>query len=169
MKKMGIENTLHEMLEPYIPKCRYLLEAELDFPEAKGKFSIPRPFYCIGTGHFNAIEAIICYNQLGCTAIAEWLNQGIIDSVGHLPIEKYKKLQAKQTYIARIDKLRFSKPIDATDFYGIITLKKTLRLKDTIFFYADFKFDDKNNGKATGNVLSAVVLQEQPILSDVAV
>ncbi len=165
MKKMGIENTLHEMLEPYIPECRYLKEAELDFPEVRGKFSIPNPFYCIGTGHFNAVEAIICYNQLGYTMVAEWIAQGLIGSAGQIPLEEYKKLQAQSSYIARIDKLKFSNPIDATDFYGMISLEKTLRLKDTVFLSTKFKFWDENKGKATGSALSVIVLKEQPILS----
>ena len=165
MKKMGLDNTLQEMLSIYVPECKYLKKVELDFPEARGRFSIPHPFYCMKTGHFNAIELILCYNQLGYTLIAEWFDQGAIKSVNRIHLKDYKKLQAENTYIARIDNLRFSKPIDATDFHGNIIIKKTLRLKDTVFFSTEFKFWDENKGKAKGNALSAVVLKEQPILS----
>ncbi len=158
---MGIENTLHEMLKPYYPECRYLVEAELNFPTIKGRFAIPKTFYGAQSGHFNATELMICYNQICYTFFAEAFDQGLFKSVDRISLEEFKKYQLGNSYIARIDKLKFSKPINPKDFYGKITLNKTRRFNNTAFFSTEFEFSDKNGGEATGNTLIAIVLKEQ--------
>ena len=61
---------LARVLTPYKPHCRYLRTAAVRYATARsiaaasGTFSIPESCYIASTGHFNAVEFNICYNQL---------------------------------------------------------------------------------------------------------
>src|SRR5882724_11344285 len=77
---MDISDTLvADILKPYRPHARYLRSAQIThfrdkaaegiaankgLVTAAGRFSIPESCYIDDTGHFNAVEFNICYNQL---------------------------------------------------------------------------------------------------------
>src|SRR5690348_5245638 len=75
---------LENVLAPYKPHCRYLQRAHVvsgseraGLPASKGTevsahgdFAIPESCYIADTGHFNAVEFNICYNQLAYTLLA---------------------------------------------------------------------------------------------------
>jgi hypothetical protein len=59
------------VLAPYKLNCRYLLSVVAEYGQkgcslasARAEFSIPESCYIASTGHFNAVEFNICYNQL---------------------------------------------------------------------------------------------------------
>jgi FcoT-like thioesterase domain len=67
-----------EVLQPYRANAKYLHAAELTYVRSdaaandeaslvvgRGHFTIPASCYIDDTGHFNAVEFNICYNQLG--------------------------------------------------------------------------------------------------------
>src|SRR4051794_18927348 len=75
---------LERLLAPYKPGCRYLLEATLGYPTdgrapfpddpsswvaARGRFAIPSSCYVDATGHLNAVEFNIAYDQLCYAAL----------------------------------------------------------------------------------------------------
>ena len=47
----------------------------------KGRFSIPESCYIDSTGHFNAVEFNICYNQLAYVLFAGCINAGVMGKV----------------------------------------------------------------------------------------
>jgi len=159
---MSIEDTLREVIEPYISDCRYLKEAELDcngeFPKAIGKFEIPRSFYCIKTGHFNAVEAMICYNQLAYTMFGECSQKGMIGSHEPMSLEKFKSLQIV-SYIVKIKELIFKKPINPQHFHGKIELLRASNISNNLFLCTKFEFADDGEGFASGKALLAVSLE----------
>ncbi len=156
---MEVKDILKEMTAPYVAECRYLKEAEVNHPVARGRFEIPKPFYCVSTGHFNAVEAVICYNQLAYTAFATFFENGAIEQAGRIPLEGFKKLQAGSSYIARVSDMTFRRPIDASNFWGEFEISKVAKRKNTIFFYTDFNFGDDNRGAADGKALLALSLE----------
>ncbi len=74
---MGVDTLMNTVLEVYFPNCRYLKSADFHYPEIKGEFGISSSCYIESTGHFNAVEAIICYNQLAYTFFAHGIDERI--------------------------------------------------------------------------------------------
>lgn len=151
------------MLEPYHPDCRYLQEAELDYPRIRGLFKLPFTFYLrhpsVSTGHFNAAEFIVCYNQLAYVLFAEAGQQGLIGKLRAFTLEEFKKYQLESCYIVKIDKLKFRKPIDSKQFTGIIEVTKEKQTSNnTFWFQTNTKFTDSREGNLTGEVLLAAKL-----------
>lgn len=85
---------LKEVLIPYKENCRYLQHASLEYlPSdptssiqderkilllAKGRFSVSHSCYIADTGHFNAVEFNICYNQLAYYFIAACIQHQLL-------------------------------------------------------------------------------------------
>src|SRR5687768_14191823 len=71
------------VLEPYHTTCRYLLEGLVSYApsrkpllEVDGLFRIPASCYIKETGHFNAVDFNIAYNQIAFCALAHAIQQG---------------------------------------------------------------------------------------------
>jgi len=152
---------LAEVISPYIVECRYLKEAELEYPEARGRFEIPAPFYCPRTRHFNAVELFICYNQLAYVMFAEAGRQGLVKEFGGvLNVEGFKEHQKFYSFIAKISGVKFREVVDPAEFNGRIRVDRGVRRDNTVFLQTDFGFG--NEGKregVTGSVLLAITFQ----------
>jgi len=86
---------LADILRPYRPHARYLKSAEITAFRAKaaddksktalvtagGRFSIPESCYIDDTGHFNAVEFNICFNQLAYVAFGKCLEANILKNL----------------------------------------------------------------------------------------
>ena len=161
---MEITNTIKEIVSPYIPECRYLKEAEAAYPEIKGRFEIPHSFYVKSTGHFNAVEAFICLNQLAYTGFAHFLQEGAIESIGKIPLEDLWGVQLGGCYIVKIEDFAFRKVINPYDFTGQIKVSRPRKFqkpgesKNTYFLPTEFSFQDCEGGNASGKSLLALVL-----------
>jgi len=84
-----------EILKPYRENATYLKAAEIvevndktaiagtdqKLIIGKGRFSIPESCYIDSTGHFNAVEFNICYNQLAYVLFAGCINAGVMGKV----------------------------------------------------------------------------------------
>jgi hypothetical protein len=144
--------TIDAVLAPYAPGCRYLQEASIEYPTATGTFQIPRPFYVESTGHFNAVEMILCYNQLAYTWFAEAGRQGLIRELGQVTADEFSKLQLGSALIVTMNNIHFKKPIDASQpFPGTFTVQQiTPKRNNTLYFFKTaYDFGD---GKAAGEM-----------------
>ncbi len=151
------QNTLDSILAPYARKgCRYLLEADLDWPVAQGVFCIPESFYIDSTGHFNAVELVICYNQLSYVLFADALWNGRIKGMSKISPEDYKKLQLSNMLIVRMDNMRFHKLINATHpFRGTVRAGRITSRHNAYFAKTTYDFED---GTQTGEIDVALVM-----------
>ena len=172
---------LERVLSPYSPAgTDYLKSMQLedtcqcassvdDAPlfVSSGAYQIPTSCYIQDTGHFNAVEFLICYNQLAYATFAhlvegEYFNMPeftdacpkISDALEGMSIEHYFKHQLSSMLILKTE-TRFKSIINAKDFYGTLTIKKLKRRKDTIFIETKCVFRDDDGGYAEGNVLLA--------------
>lgn len=143
------QETIDSILEIYNPDCRYLKNAELDFPIARGRFSIPSSFYIEDTGHFNAVELLICYNQLAYSFFAEAGRLGLMKEVGVVPLDKFRENQLGKYLIAKTNKMKFRREINPREFEGAMELRDVKRMKNNLFFRTNFDF---NNGSASGEI-----------------
>ena len=79
-------NLLRLILIPYKPHCRYFQNA---FLTARGEFSISESCYIAETGHFNAVEFNICFNQLSYYLIAECSHHQLLNDFSGWDINKF--------------------------------------------------------------------------------
>lgn len=167
---------LKEVLIPYKENCRYLQHASLEYqladttnftPDkhkilllAKGTFSIPYSCYIANTGHFNAVEFNICYNQLAYYVVAECIRHQLIDSLKTWDIEAYRRHQLSNMLIVKLSS-SFQKPICPDKFEGYLQVKRILKKRNTLFFQTICGFNDSYGGSATGKVLFAIILHSK--------
>jgi len=114
------EDLLVRVLDPYEYKgCRYLIDAEYkatpDAVLATGNFSIGEPAYIKSTGHFNAAEFIMCFNQLAYSAFAPAILNEEIPVLRGWSISDYFDLQLPSMLIKNTAS-RFKRMIHAPKF-----------------------------------------------------
>lgn len=149
---------------PYRGKgCIYLNSISVDIAEdgkfsAGGAFRIPESCYIDDTGHFNAAEFIISYNQLMYSALAAVIDDAGSDIFSGWTIDDYWQRQLPCVLIQELWS-RYSRPINAREFTG------TFRVEDTDSTHADrgilkldtsVEFSDDLGGRARGTVLLAL-------------
>lgn len=153
------EDLLSTVLEPYSYKgCRYLINAECkstaDSVLAYGNFRIDESAYIRGTGHFNAVELLLCFNQLAYSAFAQGVVNEDISVLRGWSIAHYCKHQLSGMLIKSTSSLfkrpinpqKFSARLVSQDFQIVERTSRYLLLPSTIEFW------DENGGAATGEV-----------------
>ncbi len=162
------------ILKPYRNHAKYLHEAEIThFLEklepnsttslitARGKFSIPESCYIDDTGHFNAVEFNICFNQLAYVMFGKCLQEGIFqrlipiwESKIKLDYDIFLKQQLSSMLIVKIEG-KFLKQLDSDGFFGEISIDKVISSNDAHFAYTTVSFSDEDGVKCKGSVVLA--------------
>jgi hypothetical protein len=171
-----------EILKPYRSNAKYLKSAEItQFSEeanydstskvslvtGTGRFSIQESCYIDDTGHFNAVEFNICFNQLAYVVFGKCVEAGLLQriwpaSANHVAsFAEYKKHQLPAMLIVRVDGVRFFKPMKSDDFRAELSIDRMTMLGQAGFFYTTITFSDCEGVKAKG----CVVLACQPNLT----
>lgn len=169
---------LARILRPYKDNAKYLksarilryYEPEIDTPITKeqadlvtieGRFSIPESCYIDDTGHFNAVEFNICYNQLAYVLFGKCIQTGIFHKVVadweqrvDLSFDTFLKHQLSSMYIAKIEGA-FLKPLNSKNFGAQLTITRILWTPQTAFVYTKICFSDAQGVKSKGGVLLA--------------
>jgi hypothetical protein len=153
------ENLLVRVLEPYAYKgCRYLQDASYkatpDAVLAYGNFSINEPAYIRSTGHFNAVELIMCFNQLAYSAFAPAILNEEIPVLRGWSISDYFDLQLPSMLIKNTAS-RFKRIIHAQKFSARL-LCQDFEVVDRKLRYLSIgcaiEFWDEYGGAASGEV-----------------
>src|SRR5215468_8785237 len=170
-----------DILKPYRPNAKYLKSAQItQFRESMegntkrvplvtgvGRFSIPESCYIDDTGHFNAVEFNICYNQLAYVVFGKCVEAGLMhqlwrgnvdmDSFSrHIPsYSDYKRHQLPAMLIVRVDDVRFFKPMKSDDFRAELRVERMTLLGQAGFFFTSITFSDCEGVKAKGSVVLA--------------
>lgn len=169
---------LAKILTPYKDNAKYLrsarilryYEPELHTPISKeqddlvtieGRFSIPESCYIDDTGHFNAVEFNICYNQLAYVLFGKCIQTGIFHKVVadweqrvNLSFDAFLKYQLSSMYIAKIEG-NFLKPLNSKAFGAKLSITRILWTAQTAFVYTKICFNDGQGVKSKGSVLLA--------------
>lgn len=164
------DSILERTLIPYKrKKTIYLKEAYAEYvindpdsePEntarysVKGSFSIPESCYIDDTGHFNAVEFNICYNQLMYISFAYTIDKGLI-SAFDLSLEEYYHKQLSNVYITHLES-HYKHVINPRNFHGVFKINKAKKRQGLIMVDTDIEFSDDGNGLAYGNVGVVIV------------
>jgi FcoT-like thioesterase domain len=173
---MPISDTfVAEILRPYRTHAKYLKSAEItQFSEqatqdstsdetlvtGTGRFSIPESCYIDDTGHFNAVEFNICYNQLAYVVFGKCVEAGLMHRLWRVNVDipsfaDYKRHQLPAMLIVRVDGVRFFKPMKSDDFRGELSIDRMTLLGQAGFFFTSITFSDCEGVKAKGNVVLA--------------
>lgn len=153
------EELLIRVLEPYSYKgCRYLLDAQYkataDSVLAYGNFRIDESAYIRSTGHFNAAELILCFNQLAYSAFAPAILNEEIPVLRGWSISDYFDYQLPSMLIKNTA-TRFRRPIHAQKFSARL-LCKDFKVIDRTLRYLSvpcaIEFWDEYGGAASGEV-----------------
>lgn len=151
------EAFLSRVLAPYKPHCRYLKAARVYHGEhdsvcrIEGQFEIPESCYIDDTGHLNAVEVNICYNQMLYTLYAASVDRGLIPAMRHLSLDEYLSRQLPDVLIHKID-IAFKSPIDPRRFHGEMAFQSAVDRRKFILFPSVCRFGDERGGRAVGKV-----------------
>jgi hypothetical protein len=168
-----------EVLSPYRKNARYLKSAQIDdlrptigtpklsrppaghmaadgrstLMRASGRFSIGESCYIDDTGHFNAVEFNICFNQLAYVTFGKCFDEALIPELSFLEFSEFRRAQLPCWLIVAIDGVRFSKQLDRTDFHAELTLDEIRSARGAKFFFTSIAFSDRQGVKASGKVV----------------
>lgn len=155
-------SVLDDVLSPYKPGCRYLRTATVGYGpsgvvEASGEFCIPESCYIADTGHFNAVEFNICYNQIAYVMFAEVTRQVLVPQASNFGYERFKEVQLGKSFIVKMSN-QFKRPIDTRRFFAKTALLRVGPfVRGVMFLDTSVHFFDEDGGEACGNVLLACV------------
>jgi hypothetical protein len=164
-----------DILKPYRAHARYLKAAEITHCRdesgdaaandaalvvGSGRFSIPESCYIDDTGHFNAVEFNICYNQLAYVLFGKCAEAGILHRIlgpkANLPsFAEFMQHQLPSMLIVRIDDVRFFKQMKSGDFRAELRIEKFAKKGGALFFFTSIAFSDCEGMKAQGSVVLA--------------
>jgi hypothetical protein len=162
------EQFVADILKPYRPNAKYLKSGQItQFRDASdssarrvpvvtaaGKFSIPESCYIDDTGHFNAVEFNICYNQLAYAMFGKCFDTGIVPRLRFLTLGEYKEHQLQSCFIVSLES-RFFKQLKGGDFRGELVVNKMSTAGGATFCFTSIRFSDCEGVKAQGEVVLA--------------
>lgn len=99
---------LDRVLAVYKPNCRYLKSATViadgeprdgGHVAVRGGFEIPESFYIMDTGHFNAVEFNLCFNQMIYFIMAKAVKERIMLPLGQWDMADYWTRQLPDMFI----------------------------------------------------------------------
>jgi hypothetical protein len=164
------EEFVADILQPYRLNAKYLKYAQITqlrapassgntergipILTAAGRFVIAESCYIDDTGHFNAVEFNICYNQLAYAMFGKCFETGIVDKLRFLSYEQYRRHQLQSCFIASLES-RFLKPFASGSFRGELALNKLSWVGGVLFCFTAISFSDGEGVKAHGSVVLA--------------
>ncbi|QNK61093.1 hypothetical protein H7F33_10915 [Pedobacter sp. PAMC26386] len=155
---------IKRVLNPYREHTTYLKHAVFHIEPDKviqglkvtGDFAIAQSCYIDDTGHFNAVEYNICYNQLGYVFLGHCIKNQLIPELKDYTEETFFHKQLTHILIVKINS-SFSRLLNAKGFsgiWGITAIKKTAQCT---FLYTYCNFHDINGGSSKGEVVLGIL------------
>ena len=167
------QDLLGVFLEPYKENCKYLKNAQIQYPEPsyslvksksdnaglwfiKADFSITESCYIADTGHFNSVEFNICYNQLFYILIAYLVKNKLLEVMKDWDLAIYKRRQLSDFLIVHFSST-FKKPVNSNNFQGTLSINKSSARSGLIMLKTSCAFYDHNGGWSEGDVTIAIL------------
>ncbi len=154
------DHYIKKILTPYHDHCHYLKNLDVHINEhngvkelvGKGNFGIASSCYIDDTGHFNAVEFNICFNQLAYTFFGYCILKNLIPELNMYKGEIFFQNQLSHLLIAKISS-SYKTEINAKKFKGEIGIKSLSKRSTGTFVNTYCNFEDGINGKSTGEIL----------------
>lgn len=154
---------LADVLRPYRLHCRYLQTAAVstDPVRASCDFVIPESCYIDDTGHFNAVEFNICYNQMAYYLIAASIKNDLIEVFEPWTLADFWRLQLGNILITDF-KSMFRQQMRGRVFSGEVViddvsyLEGAGRWESLLVIRTSCRFWDESGGHCRGAVRIAI-------------
>jgi hypothetical protein len=157
---------LDRVLECYKPNCRYLTKMTVSAVDGQvqgaAELAIGESCYIDDTGHLNAVEVNIAYNQMLYYVIAAAVQDRLEPTFSAWTMEEYWRRRLPDILITKLLS-RFRWPVNPRHFFGEFTLTNASQRRLTpdsaplIALDTTFRFWDDHRGRADGEVTVAVV------------
>lgn len=164
---------LDRTLNCYLPSVRYLVGAEIEYADdglpfatevgdmvaiARGRFTTRTDWYIDDTGHFNAVEFNLCYNQLAYTLLAQSVASGIIPALSEqIPAIEFRERQLTDLLIRRY-MVTFDHPMKADHFVGVVAIRRVIGRMGRLFLETHARMGPVDGPWcSTGEITLAVV------------
>ena len=121
---------------------------------AVGGFSIPESCYIDDTGHFNAVEFNICYNQLAYAMFGKCFETRVVPKLRFLTLPQYRENQLQSCFIISLES-RYLQQLNSKAFRGELILNKLSWVSGVLFCFTSIAFSDGDGVKAHGQVVLA--------------
>ncbi|MEU3215567.1 FcoT family thioesterase [Streptomyces sp. NPDC006971] len=159
------EDLLPRVLAPYKDHCRYLLTAEVSalpdrLSRVRATFAIPESCYIDDTGHLNAVEVNIAYNQMMYYLVAKSVKERLLTGFESWTLEDFWRHQLPDILIARFAS-RFQRPVDPREFSGDMEFRSVdLRSpggRPLLMATTAYRYWDTEGGRCDGDATLAFV------------
>ncbi|WP_308013299.1 (2E)-enoyl-ACP glycyltransferase [Streptomyces beigongshangae] len=156
---------LARVLVPYKAHCKYLrsarVTAEAGLASARCEFAVADSWYIDDTGHLNAVEANIAYNQMMYYLVAKSVREGLLTGFESWTPDDFWRHQLPDILIARFTG-NFRRPVDPRSFHGEIRFRSVTRRSPgggSPFLHAEtsYRYWDAGRGRCDGEVTLAFV------------
>jgi hypothetical protein len=147
---------LPTVLAPYKSYCQHLQSGEYrsgDIDDAGAvcslavEFDVSPGWYIESTGHFNAVDAIICFNQAGYLCVANLLEKEDVYVQDRPSLLDYQQRMLPDMLIAKLD-IEFKKAIVPPKVSGRFTINTVRKFKAQFIADASCRFSDGFGGEA---------------------
>jgi hypothetical protein len=157
---------LSQVLRPYRAHCQYLKTAVLEvasnqMPTVAGDLGIGESCYIDDTGHFNAVEFNICYNQLIYYLIAKSVKERLVPALRNWTLDDFWRAQLPDILITEF-RSRFKRTMRGKRFFGSVSLADVVQVdqsawsKPLIVLHTTCRFWDEPGGLSVGKVTIAI-------------
>ncbi len=151
-------------MDPYRAKnCIYLqgmsTTVEDGIITATGEFTIADSCYIDDTGHFNAVEFTICFNQLFYATVAEGIRSQLHPALNEWTLDEYWQRRLPDVLIHKSSST-YKRPINPRAFSGEVRfdeISTRMLQRGMLTIETSARFWDDSGGAATGNVRLALV------------
>ncbi|MCX2762271.1 FcoT family thioesterase [Aquimarina muelleri] len=155
-----------KILRPYREDTSYLKKAVFEYdkdsneyPIVKGDFEIKESCYIDDTGHFNAVEFNICFNQIGYTYLGYSIKEGLIPELEGFSKNNGNEFFEKQLSHFLIVNIQssYKRPINSDQFYGEVGIKTITKKASCTFIIMSCKYYDDDGGRSFGEITLAIL------------
>jgi hypothetical protein len=155
---------IDRVLTPYRLHCQYLKRAFVEFDgrrdwqtmTMKGEFAIAESCYIDDTGHFNAVEFNICYNQLAYVHLAYCIEHRLLPALAAFDADSFREKQLSHFLIANINS-SYHAQVNPREFFGTMRVKSARPTLRFAILKTECEFHDAGDGRADGEVKLVVL------------
>lgn len=169
---------LARTLAPYRPHCRYVRAARVTAPDPPrpphpddpgswlridGDCAIGESCYIDDTGHFNAVEFNLTYNQLFYLLLAQTVAAGLLPELRHWQVADFCRHQLPDVLIVEL-RSRFHAAMAARRFAGWVAITRVLARprRQLLLLKTRCGFAGTDGGSSDGQVTIALVRWQAP-------
>ncbi len=154
---------IDDILHVYKPHCRYLRRAVVEAGAGddplpivlRGDFGIAESCYIDDTGHLNAVEVNIAFNQAYYVVTAQAIAHGLVPALASFDLDWFRRWYLEGSLIHDLHS-RFKRVIDPRSFQGEIAIAGAVRTRRFAVLKLTHRFWDANDGLASGTVTMAL-------------